>query len=64
MKIRKIKKRYKTMFLASSYCTKVKFKKIGTLIKTLSGVFVTYEVRKWFHKKRTDNSIREHKSCE
>lgn len=51
MKIRKIKKRYKTMFLASSYCTKVKFKKIGTLIKTLSGVFVTYEVRKWFHKK-------------
>ena len=39
------------MFLASSYCTKVKFKKIGTLIKTLSGVFVTYEVRKWFNKK-------------
>lgn len=33
MKIRKTKKRYKTMFLAPAYCTKVKFKKIGTLIK-------------------------------
>lgn len=50
MKIRKTKKRYKTMFLASSYCTKVKFKKIGTLIKTLCGVFVIYEVRRWYRK--------------
>ena len=51
MKIRKTKKRYKTMFLAPHYCTKVKFKKIGTLIKTLCGVFVIYEVRRWYRKK-------------
>ena len=58
MKIRKIKKRYKTMFLAPHYCTKVKFKKIGTLIETeprqypkMCGVFVAYEVRRWYRKK-------------
>lgn len=58
MKIRKIKKRYKTMFRTQYCCTKMKFKKISTLIETelrqypkLCGVFVTYEVRKWFHKK-------------
>lgn len=50
MKIRKTKKRYKTMFLAPHYCTKVKFKKIGTLIKTLCGVFVIYEVGRWYRK--------------
>lgn len=50
MKIRKTKKRYKTMFLAPHYCTKVKFKKIGTLIKTPCGVFVIYEVRRWYRK--------------
>jgi hypothetical protein len=50
MKIRKTKKLYKTMFLAPHYCTKVKFKKIGTLIKTLCGVFVIYEVRRWYRK--------------
>lgn len=50
MKIRKTKKRYKTMFLTPHYCTKVKFKKIGTLIKTLCGVFVIYEVRRWYRK--------------
>lgn len=50
MKIRKIKKRYKTMFLTPAYCTKVKFKKIGTLIETLFGVFVIYEVRRWYRK--------------
>lgn len=50
MKIRKTKKRYKTMFRTSAYCTKVKFKKIGTLIKTLCGVFVIYEVRRWYRK--------------
>ena len=58
MKIRKTKKRYKTMFRTQYCCTKMKFKKISTLIETelhqypkLCGVFVTYEVRKWFHKK-------------
>lgn len=58
MKIRKIKKRYKTMFLAPHYCTKVKFKKIGTSIETeprqypkMCGVFVAYEVRMWYRKK-------------
>lgn len=58
MKIRKIKKRYKTMFRTQYCCTKMKFKKISTSIETeprqypkLCGVFVTYEVRKWFHKK-------------
>lgn len=58
MKIRKTKKRYKTMFLAPHYCTKVKFKKIGTLIETeprqypkMCGVFVAYEVRMWYRKK-------------
>lgn len=58
MKIRKIKNRYKTMFRTQYCCTKMKFKKISTLIETelrqypkLCGVFVTYEVRKWFHKK-------------
>lgn len=50
MKIRKIKKRYKTMFRTQYCCTKVKFKKIGTLIKTLCGVFVIYEVRRWYRK--------------
>lgn len=38
------------MFLTPAYCTKVKFKKTGTLIKTLSGVFVLYEVRRWHRK--------------
>lgn len=58
MKIRKTKKRYKTMFRTQYGCTKVKFKKISTSIETelrqypkLCGVFVTYEVRKCFHKK-------------
>lgn len=50
MKIRQTKKHYKTMFQAPHYCTKVKFKKIGTLIKTLCGVFVIYEVRRWYRK--------------
>lgn len=50
MKIRKTKKRYKTMFLTPAYCTKVKFKKISTSIETeprqypkMCGVFVAYE---------------------
>jgi hypothetical protein len=58
MKIRKTKKRYKTMFRTQYCCTKVKFKKISTSIETeprqypkMCGVFVTYEVRKWYHKK-------------
>lgn len=58
MKIRKTKKRYKTMFLAPPYCTKVKFKKIGTVIETepheypqMCGVFAKYEVRRWYRKK-------------
>lgn len=34
MKIRKTKKRYKTMFLTHPFCTKVKFKKISTSIET------------------------------
>lgn len=54
MKIRKIKKRYKTMFLTHPFCTKVKFKKISTSIETWPlpyGVFVTYEVRTWYRKK-------------
>lgn len=53
MKIRKTKKRYKTMFLTPAYCTKVKFKKIGTSFETWPlqyGVFVTYEVRRWYRK--------------
>lgn len=50
MKIRKTKKLYRTMFLAPHYCTKVKFKKIGTLIKTPFCVFVIYEVRRWYRK--------------
>lgn len=62
MKIRKTKKRYKTMFRTRYGCTKVKFKKISTSIETelrqypkLCGVFATYEVRKWFHKKELTN---------
>lgn len=53
MKIRKTKKRYKTMFLTHPFCTKVKFKKISTSIETwpLHGVFVAYEVRRWYRKK-------------
>lgn len=58
MKIRKIKNRYKTMFRTRHYCTKVKFKRIGTSIETeprqypkMCGVFVTYEVRRWHHKR-------------
>lgn len=58
MKIRKIKKRYKTMFRTRYCCTKVKFKQIGISIETephqyskLHGIFVVYEVRKWYHKK-------------
>lgn len=54
MKIRKIKKHYKTMFQAPHYCIKVKFKKITTSIETWSlpyGVFVTYEVRTWYRKR-------------
>lgn len=54
MKIRKIKKRYKTMFLTHPFCTKVKFKKISTSIETWPlpyGVFVTYEVRTWYRKR-------------
>ena len=58
MKIRKTKKRYKIMFLTLYCCTKVKFKKISTSIETgprqypkMCGVFVTYEVRKWYNRK-------------
>nr|DAI28515.1 MAG TPA: hypothetical protein [Caudoviricetes sp.] len=58
MKIRKTKKRYKTMFLTHPFCTKVKFKKISTSIETeprqypkMCGVFVAYEVRRWYRKK-------------
>lgn len=58
MKIRKIKKRYKTMFRTQYCCTKVKFKKISTSIETepreypqMCGVFAKYEVRRWYHKK-------------
>lgn len=58
MKIRKIKKRYKTMFRTQYCCTKVKFKKISTSIETeprqhprMCGVFVAYEVRRWYRKK-------------
>lgn len=58
MKIRKTKKRYKTMFRTHPFCTKVKFKKISTSIETeprqypkMCGVFVAYEVRRWYRKK-------------
>ena len=54
MKIRKTKKRYKTMFLTHPFCTKVKFKKISTSFETgplRYGVFVTYEVRTWYRKR-------------
>lgn len=58
MKIRKTKKRYKTMFLTHPFCTKVKFKKTSTSIETeprqypkMCGVFVAYEVRRWYRKK-------------
>lgn len=58
MKIRKTKKRYKTIFLTHPFCTKVKFKKISTSIETeprqypkMCGVFVAYEVRRWYRKK-------------
>lgn len=58
MKIRKTKKRYKTIFLTHPFCTKVKFKKISTSIETeprqypkMCGVFVAYEVRRWYCKK-------------
>lgn len=58
MRIRKIKKRYKTMFRTQYCCTKVKFKKISTSIETeprqypkMCGVFVAYEVRRWYRKK-------------
>lgn len=58
MKIRKVKKRYKTMFRTQYCCTKVKFKKISTSIETeprqypkMCGVFVAYEVRMWYRKK-------------
>jgi len=58
MKIRKTKKRYKTMFRTQYCCTKVKFKKISTSIETeprqypkMCGVFVAYEVRMWYRKK-------------
>ena len=58
MKIRKTKKRYKTMFRTQYCCTKVKFKKISTSIETeprqypkMCGVFVAYEVRRWYRKK-------------
>lgn len=58
MKIRKTKKRYKTMFRTQYCCTKVKFKKISTSIETeprqypkMCGVFVAYEVRSWYRKK-------------
>lgn len=57
MKIRKTKKRYKTMFRTHPFCTKVKFKKISTSIETeprqypkMCGVFVIYEVRRWYRK--------------
>lgn len=55
MKIRKTKKRYKTMFRTQYCCTKVKFKKISTSIETeprqypkMCGVFITYEVLRWY----------------
>lgn len=58
MKIRKTKKRYKTMFRTLYCCTKVKFKKISTSIETgppqyrkMCDVFVTYEARKWYDRK-------------
>lgn len=58
MKIRKTKKRYKTMFRTQYCCTKVKFKKVSTSIETeprqypkMCGVFITYEVRGWYRKK-------------
>lgn len=58
MKIRKTKKRYKTMFRTQYCCTKVKFKKISTSIETgprqypeMCGVFITYEVRWWYRKR-------------
>lgn len=54
MKIRKIKKRYKTMFRVGECSTKVKFKKISTSFETWPlryGVFVTYEVRTWYRKR-------------
>lgn len=58
MKIRKTKKRYKTMFRTQYCCTKVKFKKISTSIETeprqypkMCGMFVAYEVRMWYRKK-------------
>lgn len=58
MKIRKVKKRYKTMFRTQYCCTKVKFKKISTSIEIeprqypkMCGVFVAYEVRRWYRKK-------------
>lgn len=54
MKIRKIKKRYKTMFRVGECSTKVKFKKISTSFETWPfryGVFVTYEVRTWYSKR-------------
>jgi hypothetical protein len=58
MKIRKTKKRYKTMFRTQYCCTKVKFKKVSTSIETeprqypkMCGVFITYEVRTWYRKR-------------
>lgn len=50
MKIRKTKKLYKTMFRTQHCGTKVKFKKISTSFETLFGVFVIYEVRRWYRK--------------
>lgn len=54
MKIRKTKKRYKTMLRVWNSSTKVKFKKISTSFETWPlpyGVFVTYEVRTWYRKR-------------
>lgn len=58
MKIRKTKKRYKTMLRVWNCSTKVKFKKISTSFETeprqypkMCDVFVAYEVRRWYRKK-------------
>lgn len=59
MKIRKTKKRYKLKYRVWFHKTiKVKFKKVSTSIETeprqypkMCGVFVAYEVRRWYRKK-------------
>lgn len=59
MKIRKIKKRYKSKYRVWFLkTTKVKFKKVSTSIETeprqypkMCGVFITYEGRGWYRKK-------------